>query len=692
MSRVTKRRIGLLTAGLLVITSVSAPALAAPNDSDSVELTVLATTDVHGNAMNWDYFAEASADNAADTLGLSLLANVVDDVRSSRDPESVLLVDNGDAIQGTALTELYGLSKPVSQTGVEHPMATAFNYMGYDAHVVGNHEYDYGLDVLSAFEKDLNAPLLGANVVDATTGDPYHQPYTLIDRTIDGHQITIGVLGLVTPALSTFNKAALDGLAITDMVTAAEKWVPEVRNAGADVVVLLAHSGSGKVPDAEYNPADLNEDVVSNIARMVPGIDVIIQGHTHQNNPQQIYTAPDGGQVIVTQPYYWARSISEVDLTLVQSGDGWEVDWTSGHEPVAKAHYAYEVAAENPGFVQALEGPHEAAKEYIANAFDAVAPSTELLRSRTSTYEDTAIMDFINHVQQETVRAAIKGGEFADLPVLSVAAPLTRTGVFPNGMVTTGHIGNLYLYPNTLNAVELSGSQLRDYLEHAARYYTGVDSGASFDPATVTNAGGTPDYQYDIAAGVNYTIDISKPEGERITALQLLDGTPIADDDRFILALNNFRNTGSGGYPHVADAPVVYTGDTDIRALLADWARERGVIDPADFFVRNWEVVSVTKPVDPSPSPTASPTDGPTATPTGGATDEPTSSPTGGTSGSPTGGSTVKPTGGPTASSKPGHLPNTGAEVAQLLTGALVLVALGSGGILLARKRRDSRV
>ena len=105
------------------------------------------------------------------------------------------------------------------------------------------------------------------------------------------------------------------------------------------------------------------------------------------------------------------------------------------------------------------------AKEYIANAFDAVAPSTELLRSRTSTYEDTAIMDFINHVQQETVRAAIKGGEFADLPVLSVAAPLTRTGVFPNGMVTTGHIGNLYLYPNTLNAVELSGSQLRDYLE-----------------------------------------------------------------------------------------------------------------------------------------------------------------------------------------------------------------------------------
>ncbi|MFT3944382.1 MAG: 5'-nucleotidase C-terminal domain-containing protein [Ancrocorticia sp.] len=696
MSRVITRGTGLLTAGLLLVTSVSVPALAAPNDPDSLELTVLATTDVHGNALNWDYFAETSADNDADTLGLGLLSTVVDDIRIQRGPQSVLLVDNGDAIQGTALTELYGKAEPVSQTGLEHPMATAFNYMGYDAHVVGNHEYDYGLDLLAAFEDDLNAPLLGANVVDAETGEPIHQPYTLIDRTIDGHQITIGVLGLVTPALSTFNKAALDGLAITDMVTAAETWVPQVRGAGADVVVLLAHSGAGNIPDAEYDPADLNQDVVSNIARMVSGIDVIIQGHTHQDQPQQVFTAPDGGQVIVTQPYYWARSLSRVDLTLVQREGEWDVDWTAGNEPTAKAIYAHEVPAEDPGLVEALAAPHEAAKAYIHSAFEAVAPSTELLRSRTSGYEDTAIMDFINHVQQETVRDALKASKFADLPVISAAASLTRTGVFPKGMVTTGHIGNLYLYPNTLKAVEISGSQLRDYLEHAARYYAHVDSGAEFDGAAITNAGGTPDYLYDMLAGVNYVIDVSRPLGERITKLQYPDGKLIGDDDRFILAVNDFRQTGAGGYPHVADAPVVYSGDADIRALLAGWARERGVINPADFFVRNWELVSATS-VDPSPSPTGAPTGEPTATatPTAGPTGEPTSSasatPTGGATGGPTGGSTGKPTGAPTAGSKPGRLPNTGADVAQLIAGSLVLVTLGGGGILLARKRRDSQ-
>lgn len=664
-----RRRAAATTAvgSLFVALAATAPPAWAQTE-EGPELTLLATSDIHGRVMNWDYYAEAPGDIPEDVLGMSLLASVVADVREERGEESVVLVDNGDAIQGTPLTELYGAAEPVTETGLEHPMATAFNEMGYDALVVGNHEYDYGQDLLAAYEEDLTAPLLGANVVEVDTGEPYHEPYTLIERTVDGQDVTVGVLGMTTPGLHTYVVENLEGLEITDMVEAAEEWVPRVREAGADVVVLLAHSGEGTVPDDAYDPADLNEDVVGNIARMVPGIDVIVQGHTHRDMPQRVYTAPDGGQVLVTQPYYWARSLSEVTLTLEPEGDGWAVDWSDGNVPVARAHYAHEVSAPEPGFVAALQPAHEAAMEYVATVHEPVAPSTTLLRSRTSRYEDTPILDFVTQVEEDVVRAALAGTDAADLPVLAQASPLTRTAVFPEGMVTTGHIANLYLYPNTLDAVELTGAQVRDYLEHSARYFVQVEPGAEFDPATGTNAEGIGDYNYDVLSGVDYVIDVSRPAGERIVLLEHPDGTPVADDDRFVLALNDFRRTGAGGYPYVAAAPVLYEGETDIRDLLSEWARERGVIDPADFFVENWRLAT-----EPLPTPTTPPPAEPTPTPTPAPTEPPTTAPA---------------TEAPTTPVRGGQLPATGASVVPIAVGAVVVLVLGAGALLVRRRLR----
>ena len=582
--------------GLTMLVGPAGPAAAEP--VDPLELTLLSTTDVHGHVLNWDYFADAEY-TGTNTLGLSRVATVVDQVRAAEGAESVVVLDNGDAIQGTPLTYLYGLGdradEVLSGTTV-HPMAQAFNTIGYDAQVVGNHEYNYGLDLLAAYDDQLTAPLLGANVVDVATGEPYHTPYTLIERTIDGQPVTIGVIGLVTPGVRVWDKQHVEGvLEFRDMVETAQEWVPVV-DALADVVVVLSHTGEGTVPDAGYDPAALHEDVVNNIAYQVPGIDVIVAGHSHQDNPGKVYTNVAGEQVLMTQPYYWARSVTEVSLNLVPDGDGgFEVSWAEGLAPSAEPHYGEEVTTEDPELLAAIADEHQATVDYVNTA---VAESVTELAAATSRYEDTPILDFINHVQARTVDAALEGTEYADLPVLSQASPFSRTALFPEGEVTIRDIAGLYIYENTLLGVLMTGAELRDYLEFSARYFVQTAEGAEFDPETGTNAiypdrpQGVPDYNYDALSGVEYWHDVSQPGGERGGGLTFPDGTPVADDDVVVLAVNNYRQSGGGAFPHVAEADVVYDERLEIRQLLIEWAQERGVIDPDEFFTENWQLVT----------------------------------------------------------------------------------------------------
>ncbi|WP_413451495.1 5'-nucleotidase C-terminal domain-containing protein [Georgenia phoenicis] len=670
----TRRAVPAATTAAVLLAAAAAPAVGQPTDPDRLELTLLATTDVHGHVYDWDYFRNAPFP-ADDSLGLTRVASAVAEVRAERGEESVLLLDNGDAIQGTPLTYYYGMGagrQSVLADEVTHPMATAFNALDYDVQVVGNHEYNYGLDLLSAYEDDLDAPLLGANVIDVGTGEPYHQPYELVNMRIDGEDVTVGVLGLVTPGVRVWDKQHVEGvLEFQDMVTAAERWVPEVE-ALADVVVVIAHTGDGNVSDEDYDRTALHEDVTGNIARQVPGIDVIVAGHTHQDVPERLFTNVAGEQVLMTQPDYWARSVTETTLALVPgAAGGWEVDWSEGVAPTAQARRGTEYA-EDEGLRELLTEAHGTTVEYVNTP---VAESVTELLAETSRYEDTPIIDFINHVQQTTVEAALPEGERAGRTVISQASPFSRTAVFPEGEVTIADIAGLYIYENTLSAVVLTGAELRDYLEYSARYFNRVEEGAEFDPATGTNAvypdrpEGVPDYNYDVISGLDYVIDVSQPVGERIASLTYPDGTPVGADDEFVMAVNNYRQSGGGAFPHVADAEVVYDERLEIRQLLIEWAQERGVIDPDDFFVENWQLVTAPLPA-PEPTTPGEPTEEPTEEPT---TAEPTTAPAGPDA------TTPPPAAGP------GSLPNTGAPVAALA--GLALLALTAGAALLARRR-----
>ena len=282
--------------------------------------------------------------------------------------------------------------------------------------------------------------------------------------------------------------------------------------------------------------------------------------------------------------------MSQVDIELRKVRGGWDV---VGTEATALRTKEF---PEHPDVLAATAEQHERAVDYVNQV---VATSSEELSARTSRYEDTAILDFIQQVQTETVDSALEGTDRADLPVLSIAAPFSRDALFPEGDVTIRDIAGLYVFDNTLEAVELTGAQVRDYLEFSAKYFQQVPETGPVDPETITNAGDTPDYNYDIVAGVEYDLDVSQPAGQRVTRLVHPDLTPVADEDRFVVAVNNYRRSGGGNFPHVSTAPVVYNEQQEIRQLLIEWAQERGVIDPADFYAESWQLVRDGEPLLP---------------------------------------------------------------------------------------------
>jgi 2',3'-cyclic-nucleotide 2'-phosphodiesterase/3'-nucleotidase len=230
----------------------------------------------------------------------------------------------------------------------------------------------------------------------------------------------------------------------------------------------------------------------------------------------------------------------------------------------------------------------------VAYVNQVVATSTVELSAAESRYKDTPILDFINRVQTDTVTAALAGTEYAALPVLSIAAPFSRTAVFPAGQVKIRDVAGLYIFDNTLEAVALTGAEVRAYLEFSAKYFVTLTPDAPVNPATI-NDPAVPDYNYDVLSGVDYDIDISRPVGERITRLQI-SGVDVAPDARFVVAVNNYRRSGGGNFPGIVKEQV-YNAQQEIRQLLIDWAQARGTIDPGDFFVPNWRLVRAGVPV-----------------------------------------------------------------------------------------------
>ena len=525
------------------------------NADTLVTLYLLGTTDVHGHIYPYDYFTRRSGP------GLGLVAALVDSVRRAH-PGATYLFDSGDLLQGTPLTFLAARR----DTLAAHPVIRAMNLLGYAASAIGNHEYNYGIPALDRALAQARFPFVSANVFRHGTGEPAYRPYVLIPHVLpSGDTIVLGVTGITPPGVLIWDRANVEGrLDFRDPVASLQPVVAEMRARGANLVVVLNHGG---LAGSSYDTAGMGvpaENAGARIAREVPGVDVIFLGHTHA----ELQDSTING-VLITQARAWARSLAQVEVTLhrgVWSGARWAV--------VARRATLLRPDPAHPDTVllDSLRWAHERAVAYVGSVIGRAAATMESARSRA---EDTPLVDFINEVQR---RAA--GADLAASPAYSLEARV------PAGPVNVGEIAALYPYDNTLEAVRVTGAQLKEYLEKSARYFRTwpVAAGESLIDRSVAG------YNFDMVAGVDYTIDLAQPAGARITGLSYR-GQPVTPDQTFTLALNNYRQGGGGGYSMVARAPVVYDRQQDIRDLLVDEVRRQGVIQPQAYFHANWRIV-----------------------------------------------------------------------------------------------------
>ncbi|MGA5082162.1 bifunctional metallophosphatase/5'-nucleotidase [Streptomyces griseoincarnatus] len=554
-------------------------------------LTVMGTTDLHGHVFNWDYYKDAEyQDPAGNAQGLARVSTLVNRIREERGRENTLLLDAGDTIQGTPLTYYYAKVDPITaEGGPVHPMAQAMNAIGYDAVALGNHEFNYGIETLRKFEEQCDFPLLGANALDARTLRPAFPPYFVKTFHVKGAPpVKVAVLGLTNPGIAIWDKAYVQGrLTFPGLEEQAAKWVPKLRSMGADVVVVSAHSGtSGTSSYGDQLPHV--ENAAAHVARQVPGIDAILVGHAHAEIAElRVANERTGKEVVLSEPLCYAERLTLFDVELTFERGRWRVE-------SVKASLRDAATVEDDPRINRLLGDEHA--QVVAYVNQVVGTATETLTTVEARYKDAPVIDLISKVQEDVVREALAGTEYASLPVLSQASPFSRTSEIPAGEVTIRDLSSLYVYDNTLVAKLLTGAQVRAYLEYSAEYFSQTAAGAPVDVDKLTNAGGRPDYNYDYVSGVTYDIDIAQPAGSRVRNLSF-DGVPVDDGQQFVFAVNNYRANGGGAFPHVASAPELWAESTEIRTRIAEWATARGVLDPKDFASEDWRLTRDGTPV-----------------------------------------------------------------------------------------------
>ncbi|MFE9018177.1 bifunctional metallophosphatase/5'-nucleotidase [Streptomyces sp. NPDC007808] len=584
-------------AGVAVAGAVGAPAAQAAETAKGSRprkryaLTVMGTTDLHGNIFNWDYFKDAEyADAKGNAKGLARVSTLVNQVRAEKGRRNTLLIDAGDTIQGTPLTYYYAKVDPITaKGGPVHPMAAAMNAIGYDAVALGNHEFNYGIETLRKFEDQCDFPLLGANALDAKTLKPAFPPYFIKKFHVPGAPpVKVAVLGLTNPGIAIWDKAYVEGkMVFPGLEEQAAKWVPKLRSMGADVVVVSAHSGSSGT-SSYGDQLPYIENSAALVAQQVPGIDAILVGHAHTEIAELLVTNEKTGRtVVLSEPLCFAQRLSLFDFELVLEKGCWKV------ESVKATVRDSKTVADDPKITKLLKDDHDIVVEYVNQV---VGTATEALTTVEARYKDAPIIDLITKVQEDVVKAALAGTEYASLPVLSQASPFSRTSAIPAGDVTIRDLSSLYVYDNTLVAKLMTGAQLKAYLEYSAEYFVQTAPGAAVEVDKLTNAGGRPDYNYDYVSGLSYEIDIAQAAGSRIKNLTY-NGVALDGAQKFVFAVNNYRANGGGAFPHVASAQELWAESTEIRTRIAEWVTAKGVLDPKDFASVDWKLTRNGTPV-----------------------------------------------------------------------------------------------
>ena len=517
---------------------------------ERVQITILGTTDLHGNINPIDYYT-----NKPDNRGLAKVATLIKRARAEH--PNVLLIDSGDTIQGSPLESFHGRKN----NAPPDPMMLAMSSLSYDAMTVGNHEYNFGLKVLEKARSEAKFPWLSANTYDTQTQKPHYKPY--IVKEVAG--VRIGILGLTTPGIPNWdNPPNYAGLEFHEPVDEARKWVPILREQEkADVVVIAMHMGLGEdLRTGEINPGQVpHENEAIAIAKEVPGIDVIFMGHTHRDVPSLYING-----VLLTQANYWGRHLARADLYLQKAGTGWRV-----YAKAARTMPTDDRVEPDPEIVKLAEPYDRETQGWLAKV---IGESPEELTARDSRFKDTAILDLIQKVQMDEGKADV-----------SMVASFNTEARIEKGPVSVRDIAGLYVYENTLAVLEVTGQQLKDALEHSAKYFKPYVPGKPLSDLIDEKI---PGYNFDIAEGVTYDLDLSKPMGSRILNLRF-KGQPLSMTRKLRLATNNYRVNGGGGYTMYKNAPVVYRSSEEIRELIIDWMEKHKTIPTEPN--NNWRIL-----------------------------------------------------------------------------------------------------
>ncbi|TAL85665.1 MAG: bifunctional 2',3'-cyclic-nucleotide 2'-phosphodiesterase/3'-nucleotidase [Rhodanobacter sp.] len=581
-------------------------------DGARAKVAILETTDVHSNVLSYDYF-KLKADPA---LGFERTATLIHRARAAF--TNTLLFDDGDTIQGTVLADYQALAKPVACTQ-ELAIYRAMDAIGYDGGTIGNHEFNYGLPFLSQVTgTPMNVaggrrnrcagphfPLVLANVDSTRNGKPIFKPWTIIRKTIvaytpDGSKIPvplrIGIIGFTPPPIMQWDQQNLAGkVTVSGVVEAAQKYLPQIEAQHPDLVVALLHGG---LNTAAYTPAMENGGWY---LAGVPGIDVLLLGHAHSAFPGPRYAGMKDVDakrgfvrgVPTVMGGFFGKDLGVIQLILDRRHGRWVIDHDATHSEMwpicpTKKH----CVPPDPVIAPLVQQAHEAAIAYVNTP---IGKTTLRMSSYFADEGNMTALAPVNAAQIDYVRTELPRlhPELAGVPILSAAAafrtgfggPDDYTDVVP-GPLTLRSAADLYFYPNTLAAVKIDGAGLKAWLEKSAERFNRIDPArAGEQPLINPHFAG---FNFDqIQGGIHYVIDLSRPIGQRITAL-LYQGKPVTPRQPFIVVTNNYRASGGGHFPGLDGSNIVLAAPDGTREILARWLQRKRQIRAADLAPRSW--------------------------------------------------------------------------------------------------------
>lgn len=535
-----------------------------------VTLKLIETSDVHGCYFPYDFIRNKPMKGS--------LARVSSYVKEQREKyENVILMDNGDILQGQPVAYYYNYMDTIS----EHVCAAMLNYMKYDVGTMGNHDVETGHAVYDRWVRQCNFPVLGANIVDNKTGKPYLPPYQVIEK----EGVKIAILGMITPAIPSWLPEQLwSGLHFEDMEDCARKWVKIIREKeNPDVLVGLFHAGP------EGNKLDnVVENGSGNVAKSVPGFDVVFMGHDHTRRYEKVVNV-EGDSVLLIDPANMSKVVSEVTFTIKKQ-DGKVVSKQVEGKLVNMDGYAPDA-----DFLNIFSGAYETTMDFVSRNIGRIEHT---ISSKEAFFGPSAFVDLIHQLQLDITGADI-----------SFCAPLSAYAEIKKGDICVSDMFNLYKYENLLYTMKLTGKEIKDFLEMSYALWTNQMQSPD-DHLMLLNEEDNgfgrfknPSFNFDSAAGIIYTVDVTKPQGEKIRIERMANGEPFDLNKTYRVAVNSYRGNGGGdlltkgaGIPKTELAKrVVYSTDKDLRYYLMKRIEEVKVLDPKPlnqwkFIPEEWTV------------------------------------------------------------------------------------------------------